>query len=123
MNEVSKKVEENILNRNVNDDVVAPQPKKRSLLVRLALYPFRVLKIILGIDKDSLRKADQIKTYGAGNNGHDSSSKSWRDGYRVEPRESHGPTTQQPDLIKYANLMEYLDAAGIETHDCDHHER
>lgn len=118
MNEVSKKAEENILNGNVNNDVVAPQPKKKSLLVRLALYPFEVLKIILGIDKDSLKKADQINSY-VGKRGY-SSSDTWREGYKVDTRDHHAPTTPQPDLVKYANLMEYLDAAGIETHDCDH---
>lgn len=117
MNEVSKKAEENILNGNVNNDVVAPQPKKRNFLVRLALYPFEVLKVLLGIDKDSLKKADQINSYV--NKGR-SSSDAWRESYRVEPSQHHHvPTTQEPDLIKYANLMEYLDAAGIETHDCD----
>ena len=120
----SKEIIKNRIKSGELDHIPTPAtPKKRNIFLRLATYPLEVIKILLGIDKDSLKKAINQ------NNGTHSvyDRPSIRDTYRVSPPPApshhHAPTPYTYNPVEYDNLRIYLqgqDGKGDHDCNCDH---
>ena len=105
MSETSKIIHEKIMNRDVNTQAKPPKPKKQSLLKKLALYPFKMIQIVLGIDEDSLHKGSKKSPV------HDTdyrdSSRNFRNGYRVD-NSHNGLNPYTFDPVEFDNMRIYL---------------
>lgn len=101
MAESSEVIKQRIKNGDLDHTPVPPKPKKRNIFFRLATYPWEVLKILLGIDKDSLAKKSPStqQPYPEG--------PSIRDKYVVDTNH-HVPNPYTYDPVAYDNLRIYL---------------
>lgn len=121
--DISKMIEEKIMNRDVDDSVKAPEEKKKNIFVRLALFPWELLKIFFGLDKDSIDKADLRNASSARRGGYH--ERNIREEYRYDPP-PRGVSPSNINLVDLANLRAYYDSVDGrgDPVDCDHdHER
>ena len=116
MSESSEVIRQRIKSGELNT-VPTQTPKKRSLLSRILTYPLEAIKILLGIDKDSLNKP-------TARTAPPPERPSIRDTYRVNPPPSHQPINPYTyDPVAIGNIKGYLEGIGMDgkgNHDCDH---
>lgn len=118
MGVVDKRIQDRIANGEVNTKIKQVKPKKQSLLKRLALYPFEMIKIMLGIDQDSLHK-----TTATSNNSSYNNQENFRSRYRVD-NSHNGLNPYTFDPVEYDNMRIYLQGQdGRGDPSCDCHDR
>lgn len=122
MVESSDKINERIKRGELNSDPRPFKPKKKNILYRIGKYYLDYIKILLGIDEDSIGKSKKsIPLFGR----NYPEKPSVRDTYRADPPPtSHAPNPYTYDPIAYDNLRIYLqgqDGRGDpKPCDCDH---
>lgn len=120
--DISKIIEEKIMNRDVDDTVEPPKAKKKNIFVRLALFPIELLKIFFGIDEDSINKVDLRNSSSARSRYPE---RNFREEYKYNPP-SRDMSPSNINLVELANLKAYYDSIDGrgDPIDCDHdHDR
>lgn len=119
MAESSDKIKERIKSGTLKSDPRPEKPKKRNIFYKIGRYYVDLVKILLGIDEDSIGKGRKTgPVY--------SERPSIRDTYRVDPPPvSNVPNPYTYDPVAYDNLRIYLqgqDGRGDPRPpcDCDH---
>lgn len=127
MSETSKKIGNDIRNGKINFNVKPPQPKKRSILKKILLFPVDMALAMFGLSIEELKNGsnnhNKHNGYAGGYTSHSNGASAWRDSQRVgeSPFSSYGFNP-----IEAENLALYLkgiDGKGDpEPHSCDHDE-
>lgn len=118
MAESSDKIKERIKSGTLKSDPRPEKPKKRNIFYKIGRYYVDLVKILLGIDEDSIGKGRKTgPVY--------SERPSIRDTYRVDPPPpSHGRGYDPLNAVDRANVEAYLGAidgrGDPKPCDCDH---
>ena len=107
---------------NINFNAKPPKPKRKSIILSIIFFPYKLMLAFLGINWEKLKKGD-IPTRGMNTSvNNETSVANFKNQYKEQP----SPLSPQGfDPIQAANLKMYLsgfDGKG-DPQPCDHNER